>query len=127
MSASHSLSTAVFAIIFSLVLTSCFANNCYLEQHAAWGGNGGWWGGGNQSLYEDYAWRTNDDPCAPSCQAVRHHNHPCCPCRYEHPMNGRYCYQSHYVAPQNEYEFNDTVAGAGLYLNLEGHPHCPCR
>lgn len=86
----------------------------YSQEHAAWGGNGGWWGGGNDVFYDDYPWRTEDSR---ACQTCRQY-HPCPHCGNRNPRNGRYAYRD-YTPPQNEYEYNDTVPGAGLYINLE--------
>lgn len=105
--------TYLIAAILTLGLQEVSAKyNIYPEQHAAWGGNGGWWGGGNQNFYDDYAWRHEDreDRRCP-------HHHVCHRCGCCYPVG--YYPPSRSANPTNEYEYNDTVPGAGLYLDLK--------
>lgn len=111
--------------LFLLILLFCSSdfnrlaadNYGYNEEHAAWGGNGGWWGGGNNDFYSDRPWRT-DDESSYRCSRCNRHYTSCSRCGAPHRPQGRYCSPA-YVPPNNEYEYNDTVPGAGLYINLE--------
>lgn len=99
--------------LFSLCFSSLSATRyCYLEERAAWGGNGGWWGGGNSNFHSNRPWRY--DNYTRACNR--------CSCHpYSRPFyyqNGRYCYNRYDITSPNEYENNDTVPGAGLYLRM---------
>lgn len=112
----------VFLALFfcAFELQQSFANPYgYSEEHAAWGGNGGWWGGGNHDLYDDYAWRTEDTCCA-HCHARKNYHYSCNHCNYCHTRTGRYRYHTCEAPPINEYEYHNSVPGAGLYIDLEG-------
>ena len=87
------IALVLFALLFTTADSSRLSANPnqYSQERAAWGGNGGWWGGGNQDLYDDYPWRT-DDSDSSACQKCRHYHTPCSHCGYHHPNNGRYCY-----------------------------------
>lgn len=78
------------------------------SEHGAWGGNGGWWGGGNSDWYGDRGWPNYryDADCSCPCH---HYIHP-----YYHPS----CYESQNHNP-TPYPYNDTVPGAGLYLEIK--------
>ena len=115
----HHLLPILFSGLFIATLPLSANSYHYPDEHAAWGGNGGWWGGGNYDFYDDYPWRTDDDSYSTRCPCRRQYYSACRIYYYvQHPHNGRYCYRNYYVPPVNEYEYNDTVPGAGLYLNV---------
>ena len=110
--------TGIFLLTLLFFSSDMTADNYrYNEEHAAWGGNGGWWGGGNNDFYSDQPWRT-DDEYSYRCHRCNRHYTACSRCGTPQLPQGRYCSPT-YIPPNNEYEYNDTVPGAGLYINLE--------
>jgi hypothetical protein len=82
-------------------------HECWGEEHTAWGGNGGWWGGGNREWAGDY-----DGP--------RYHSHS----NYGYFFRTNHChpychyYHSSCYSPCNQYYYDDSIPGAGLYMNF---------
>lgn len=108
-----SVTKFLVALIALIATSQLSAYDNYSNEHAAWGGNGGWWGGGNNGFYDDYAWRNEDSYTCPSC---RRSHYRCDHCGDYHPTC-LYRYPNRNVQQQNEYEYNETVPGAGLYIH----------
>lgn len=108
----------LFIAAFALASVLQLSASCgYDNELPAWGGNAGWWGGGNNDFYSDRSWRTDED-YSYYCHRCRRSYNVCSRCgahTYAAPNRG--C--NRYTPPNNEYQYNDTVPGAGLYLNLE--------
>ena len=107
-----------FLIMFSLPanfnkvlgLHESWGNRGGYNEQAAWGGNGGWWGGGNREWVGDY-----DGPGYHSHYGYHYPRHP--HHYYAYPYDNYY-YNNSYYDPYNQYYYDDSVPGAGLYINF---------
>lgn len=89
-------------------------NHSYNEdyyEHSAWGGNGGWWGGGNRD------WSGEFDAPKYQGRPVNHYYPAYYNC-YHHPYNNYYYFDDNYYTPYHSYYYDESVPGAGLYINL---------
>lgn len=113
------MAAILFGLFFSLWEISYVSASCpnYRGQRAAWGGNGGWWGGGNDDFYDDFPWRTQDISCSPR-RVCKPRYYPCSHCVRHRSDHGRYRYRASHT-PSCEAAYEETVPGAGLYLDLE--------